>query len=147
MAGTAIGVEGLDECLRALNGLTGELRKNANGELRKASRAIAADIVPLLGGSGSPQEAAILAAAGPKSDRYVVVAIPARKPALSGLKRTPAAQAKRLAWALETGSDWPAFRGPAAGSLVSTHRNTIARMAIPRYTAALTDIMRRYGLL
>jgi hypothetical protein len=147
VAGTKIGVEGLDECLRALNGLSGELRKNANGELRQASRAIASDIIPMLGGSGSPQEAAILAAAGPKSDRYVVVAIPVRKPALSGLKRTPAAQAKRLGWAIETGSDYPAFGGPAAQSLVGRHRDRIARMAIPRYTEALAGIMRKYGCL
>lgn len=147
MAGTGITIDGIDECLKAFGGLQAELRKNANGELRRASRAIAADVIPLLGGSGSPQESAILAAAGPKSDRYVVVAVPSRKPGLSGLRKTPAADAKRLAWAIETGSGYAPFRGPAAQSLVGRHRDTIAKMAIPRYTSALADIMRKYGLI
>jgi hypothetical protein len=147
MAGTKIGVEGLDECLKALNGLSGELRKNANGELRRASKSIANDIIPMLGGSGSPQEAKILAAAGPKSDRYVVVALPNRKPGLSGLRKVPAARAKAIGWAIETGSMYPPFHYPATSSLVGHHRDAIARMAIPRYTAVLTDIFRKYGLL
>jgi hypothetical protein len=147
MAGTDITITGIEECLAAFKNLQGELRRNANGELRAASKAIAADILPMLGGSGSPQEAAILAASGPKSDRYVVLAIPARKPRMAGLKRTPAAQAKRIGWAIETGSDYPPFGGPASQSLVGRHRDRIARMAIPRYTEALAGIMRRYNLL
>lgn len=147
MAGTNITIVGIDECLKAFNGLEKELRKNANGELRQASKAIANDIVPMLGGSGSPQESAILAASGAKSDRYVVVAVPNRKPRLRGVKRTPAAAAKRLGWAMEAGSDYEPFHGPSAGSLVSRHREEIARKAIPRYTKALADIMRKYRLL
>lgn len=147
MAGTTITIEGLDECLRAFNGLEKEMRKNANGELRQASKAIASSIIPMLGGSGSPQESAILAAAGPKSDRYVVVAVPSKKPALSGLKRTSATSAKRLGWAIETGSPYPPFKGPATGSLVSKNRDRIARYALPRYTAALAGIMRKHRLI
>jgi hypothetical protein len=147
MAGTNITIVGIEECLAAFKGLQGELRKNANGELRSASKEIANAVVPMLGGSGSPQEAKILAAAGAKSDRYVVVAVPNRKPALRGVKRTPAAQAKRLGWAIETGSGYGPFKGPSAQSLVGRHRDSIARFAIPRYTSALAGIMRKYGLL
>ena len=147
MASQYVRIDGIEECLRALNGLQGDLRKNANSELRQASKAIATSMIPLLGGSGSPQEAAIIAAAGPKSDRYVVLAVPNRKPRLSGLRKTPAAQAKRLGFAIEGGSPAKQFRGPAAGSMVGVHRDAIARHAIPRYTAALTAIMRKWGLI
>lgn len=145
--GTTITVTGLDECLRAFNGLEKELRKNANGELRQASKAIATGMIPMLGGSGSPQEDKIIAAAGPKSDRYVVVAVPNRKPGLSGARKQPAAMAKRMGFALEGGSDYPAFKGPSQGSLVARHRDQLARYAIPRYTSALAGIMRKYDLL
>jgi hypothetical protein len=139
-------VEGLADCLKAFNSLEKELRKNANGEIRAASKAIANSLVPMLGGSNAPQESAILAAAGAKSDRYVVLAVPNKKPKLSGMKKTPAAMAKRIGFAVEGGSDAPQFHGPAEGSMVARHRDRIARHAIPRYTAALIAIQRRYGL-
>jgi hypothetical protein len=139
-------VEGLDDCLRAFNSLEREVRKNANGELRRASKAIAADLIPLLGGSSAPQEAKILAAAAPKSDRYVVVAVPARKPKLSGARRTPADAAKRLAFAIERASDAPQFHNPKPGSLVATHVDKISARAVPRYVAVLESIIRKYGL-
>lgn len=151
MSGTYITVTGLDECLKAFNGLEKELRKNANGELRKASKEIAGGLVQMLpsniAGTSSPQASVIVAAAGPKSDRYVVVAVPNKKPRLSGLKKTPAAQAKRLGWAIEGGSDYPAFKGPQAGSIASNHREKMAKYAIPRYTSALAGIMRKYQLI
>jgi hypothetical protein len=147
MAGTNITIDGIDRCLGAFKNLQGELRKNANGELRAASKEIANKIPGMLGGSGSPQEGKILSASGAKSDRYVVVAVPMRKPPLRGIRRTPAAQAKRLGWALETGSDYPPFHDPRPQSLVGQHRDQIARYAIPRYTEALAGIMRKYGLL
>jgi len=144
----SIEIEGLDECLRAFQGLQSDLRRVANGELRQASKGIGRDVViPMLGGSGSPQEAGILAAAGPKSDRYVVVAVPNRKPRLSGLRRTPAAQAKRLGFALEGGSDYPPFHGPAEGSVVASHIPAMTSRAVPKYQAALVSIMRKWGLI
>ena len=148
MSDMYVRIDGLDECLRAFSGLQADMRRRANGELRQAAAAIGREVViPALGGTGSPQEAAILAAAGPKSDRYVVVAVPARKPGLSGMRRTSAAQGKRLGFALESGSDYPPLRRPAAGLLVRAHRDQIARQAMPRYTAALVAIMNRWGLL
>jgi hypothetical protein len=147
MAGTTIVIHGLDECLAALNGLQRDLRKEANGELRQASKQIAAEIIPMLGGSGAPQEAALLASLGPRSDRLVTVAV-VRKPRLSGLKRTPAAIAKgAVIWPVEIGSDYPPFHGPGTGSLVAKHREALARYAIPRYTEALTAILRKWDLL
>jgi hypothetical protein len=151
VSGTDIKIEGLDQCLEAFKQLDAQIRKNANGELRAASREIAKGIVAMLpefaAGTGSPQAAKIAAAAGPKSDRYVVVAVPARKPRLSGAKKTPADMAKRLGWAIEGGSDYAPFKNPAAGSLVSKHRDRMAAYAVPRYNAKLVEIMRRYGLI
>lgn len=144
---TGITIEGIDDCLRAFGSLEGELRKNANGELRRTSKAIAAGLVPLLGGSPSPQERAFLDAAAPKSDRYVVLAVPSRKPKLAGLRRTPAAEAKRLAWAIENGSGYAPFRSPPAGGLVARNRDKITARAVPQYTRAMIDIMRKYRLL
>lgn len=145
--GSGITVEGLDTCLAAFKNLDAELRKNANGELRRASAQIAADIIPMLGGSGAPQESRILAAARPKSDRLVVVAVPLRKPKLSGLKKTPASQARALGWAIETGSGAPQFHSPAAGSLVGKHQKQMYSHAIPRYERVLIDVMRKFGLI
>lgn len=142
-----ISIEGIDECLRAFQNLEGELRKNANGELRRASKAIAQGLTPMLGGSGAPQERAIIAAAGPKSDRYVVLAVPNRKPALSGLRKTPAAQAKKLGFAIEGGSAEPQFKNPAKGGIVGKNRNAIASYAIPRYVQAVVGIMKKNGLI
>ena len=141
-----ITVTGLDECMAALKNLDADLRKNANGELRKAAGQIAAAVPAMLGGSGAPQEAAILAAAGPKSDRFVVVAVPTRKPKLSGLKRTPAAAAKRIGFALEGGSGEPQFHSPAPGAMVARHMPQIAAYAVPRYEAVLAALMVKYGL-
>jgi hypothetical protein len=55
--------------------------------------------------------------------------------------------AKRIAFAIEGGSTEPQFHSPAKGSMVAKHRDAIARRAIPRYTAALAIIMRKWGLL
>jgi hypothetical protein len=147
VAGTNITIEGLDECLRAFSGLSAELRRPANGELRQASRQIAGDMIPLLGGSSAPQEAALIASLGPRSDRLVTVAV-VRKPKLSGMKRTPAAKAKgAVLWPVEIGSDAPQFHSPPTGAIAARHRDRLARFAIPRYTEALATIMRRWGLL
>jgi hypothetical protein len=146
MSGTTITINGVDECLRAFKGLQGDLRKQANGELRAAAREIATGVIPLLGGSGAPQEDPLLAALGPRSDRLVTVGVN-RKPALSGTRRMSAADAKGLFWAVEIGSDYPPFRRPPTGGLVARHRESLARYAIPRYTEALARIMRKWDLL
>lgn len=144
----SIEIDGVDQCLRAFTGLERDLRKSANAELRQTAKAIGRDVViPLLGGSGAPQEDKIIAAAGPKSDRYVVVAVPLRKPKLSGAKKTPAPVAKRIGFAIEGGSGYPPFGGPRAGGMVHRHADEMARRAVPRYLNALDQIMRRYGLI
>jgi hypothetical protein len=143
----SVEIDGLGECLRAFNGLEKDLRKNANSELRNASKQIARGIPPMLGGSGAPQEAAVIAAAGPKSDRYVVVAVPARKPALSGARKTRAALAKRIGWAIEGGSLYPPFHHPKAGAMIERHIPRIEAYAVPRYKQALAGILRKHGLL
>jgi hypothetical protein len=144
---SGVRIEGLDEALASFRTLEVELRRNANGELRKASKEIAAAIPGMLGGGGSPQEAAVVAAARPKSDRYVVVAVPGVKPKLSGLRRESSADAKSIAYALEDGSSLPQFRGAARGGLVGRNIGRITDYAVPRYIAALEGIMRRAGLL
>lgn len=151
MPNTSIKVEGVEECFAAFQSLERELRKNANGELRKASKEIAKGIVAKLPGyargTGSPQAEKIVKAAGPKSDRYVVVGVPQRKPRLSGMKRTTASQAKAIGWAIEGGSQYPPFHGPKQGSLVSDHKQDLMNYAAPRYSAELHRIMSKYGLV
>lgn len=152
MPNTNIKIEGIEECLEAFKSLDRELRKNANGELRKASKEIAKGIIATklphyAEGSGSPQAAKIVKAAAPKSDRYVVIGVPQRKPRLSGMKNTPASQAKAIGWAIEGGSDYPPFHNPAVGSLVARHRRELAEYAVPRYSTELTRIMQKYGLI
>ena len=145
--GMEIEVKGLTECLRAFNGLEGDLKKQSNAELRSAAMKIAADTIPMLGGSGAPQEAALLASLGAKSDRLVTVRI-ARKPRLSGLKKTPAATAKGIVfWPVEQGSDYPPFHNPAEGGMIARHKDKIQRIALPRYQAALAAILRKWNLL
>lgn len=143
---TSIEVVGLYKLLDEFKGLETSLRKNANGELRAASKAIANTVPPVLGGSGAPQESAILAAAGAKSDRYIVVAVPVRKPKLSGLKKTKATMARRIGFALEEGSDKPQFHNPPAGKMVRSHIPEIEQKTIRAYESALYQIMRKYGL-
>lgn len=144
-------IQGLDECLNAFKSLEGQLKKNANGDLRKASKAIALGIVGMFptfaNSTGAPQAGAIARAAGPKSDRYVVIAVPSKKPKLSGLKKTPADEAKRLGFAIEGGSDYPAFHNPQAGSLVQNHTAAMIAYAVPRYEAAVAELLRKYDLI
>lgn len=151
MTNLSVEVEGIDECLRAFSSLEGQLKKNANGDLRKASKEIANGIVGMLPGfaasTGAPQADAIARAAGPKSDRYVVVAVPNKKPKLSGLKKTSATKAKRLGFAIEGGSDYAPFHNPAAGSFIADHRNKMISYAVPRYERAVTDLLRKYDLI
>jgi len=142
--GFSVQIDGLDEVLRSFSQLDTELRRNANGDLRAASKQIAANAITMLGGSGAPQETAILAATSPKSDRYVVIAAPNRKPALSGLKGTPARLAKTMGWAVEGGSKHTAGR---AGGMVARHMPAIQARAVPEYQKALANILREYGLL
>ena len=147
MASAPITIHGLDEVFKSLNGLSADLRKPANGELRQAARQIANDALPLLGGSGAPQDAALKASLGAKSDRLVTIAV-VRKPKLSGLRKTPAATAKGIVlWPVELGSGAPQFHHPSAGAFVERRKPAVARMAIPRYQAAVTAILRKYGLL
>jgi hypothetical protein len=145
-AGTTLTITGIDTVLASLKGLQGDLRSEANAELRAAARQIASDVIPLLGGSGAPQEAALLASLGPRSDRLVTVAV-VRKPKLSGLRKTRAAEAKGLFWPVELGSGAPQFHGPPAGGMVGKHREALARYALPRYTAAVAALLRKYNLL
>jgi hypothetical protein len=144
--GTEITIEGLDRCLAAFSGLQADLRREANGELRQAAKEIAAGVIPMLGGSPAPQEGALIASLGPRSDRLVTVGV-VRKPKLSGLRRVPAANAKGLVWAVEIGSAYPPFHGPGAGAIAARHRDALARYAMPRYLDALAKIMRKWDLL
>jgi hypothetical protein len=147
MAFTGMKIEGLDACLASFKNLDAELRRNANGELRRASKEIANALVPMLGGSGAPQEDRILAATGAKSDRLVAVAVPNRKPRLSGVKKMSAKEAKSLGFAIEAGSGEKQFHGPTKGGLVAKNIKQITAYSVPRYEQALVGIMRKYGLI
>ena len=143
-------IEGIDECLKAFGKLDRDLRRNANGELRRASKRIAADVMArgkAAGSGAAPQASAVWAAARPKSDRVVVVAVPQTKVRLSGTRRMSAPATRGIGWAIETGSGYGPFRNPASGSLVARHIPGMLGPAKQVYQQNLARIMTAYGLL
>ena len=148
--GTGVDFEGWAELVKKLNTLEDKvLKKDANRDLRNASKAIALDIIGsrMLGGSGVPTEPAMLAATRPKYDRYVAIQIPGTKPKLSGLKKESAARAKSLAIAIEYGSDAPALKGPPSGALAGRNVSRITSKAAREWETQVDKILRKYGLI
>ena len=151
MAYTGIRVDGLAEMVTKLNGLERDLRRNASGELRQGAKGISLGVVArrhsLLGGSGTPQEWGIVEKARVKYDRFVAVQIPGVKPALSGVRRTPAARARSLAIAVEYGSTDPRLSGPPRGALVGRNIGRIIDHVRGDYQSLVLHVLRKYGLL
>ena len=151
MAYTGVRVDGLAELVGRLGNLEHDLRRPASGELRQGAKAISLGVVArrhsLLGGAGTPQEYGIVDKARAKYDRYVAVQIPGVKPALSGVRRIPAARARSLAIALEYGSTDPRLNGPPRGALVGRNIGRISDHVRGDYQQLVLRVLRRYGLL
>lgn len=148
-------IVGLDAVMRQFQGLEGDLRKTANGEIRDASKAIGNELIGWLKlaaaeGAAAPQAVAVADAARVKRDRVVVVAVPGVNLKLSGIGKARGRPYVKyqIAWATEVGSDWPQFHTPRGqGGWIGRNRDAWAARAIPKYQAAIAAIMRRYGLL
>ncbi len=147
--GVSVSIDGIEECVRAFNTLEVEARRNYNGQLRRASRRIADKLIPTLGRS-TPQQQRIADAARPKSDRYVVVAVPGRVPQMSGLRRqrTPAKVKYSLAFGVEDASPDPRFRKAGSrGGLVERRIQAQRSRWVAEYQRELASIMRSAGLI
>lgn len=151
MAYTGVRVDGLADMVTKLGALERDLRRNASGELRQGAKDISLDVVArrhqLLGGSGTPQEWGIVEKARVKYDRFVAVQVPGVKPALSGVKRIPAARARSLAIAVEYGSTDPRLGGPPRGALVGRNIGRISDHVRGDYQQLVLRVLRKYGLL
>lgn len=143
-------IDGLKETLRALNGLETDLRRQANGELRKAAGDCARGLVDRLktaaAACGVPVAPDVASSVRVKSDRLPVVSIGG--PKRIGRNKVPAG---RLLWGSEQGpkSDPNHFAvPPGPGYWI---KPTVARFqasdAERNYRAAVYAILKRYGLV
>lgn len=142
-------VEGAQETLKAFRGLSDDLRKTANGELRQAAgdcaRGLVSDLQRAAGASGVPVAPRVARSIRVKSDRLPAVQI-------GGSKRVGrhGAPAAALVWGSETG---PAGRvnhfgvAPSAGYWIAPTVERFSNTDAPdAYRKAVAQIQHRYGL-
>lgn len=159
--GRIVVVEGLDDVRRKLGEITKELRAagasttdTPNSELRRASKEIAEELIPVLRSSarGTPQAAGIAATARAKSDRIVRVSLGTVNPPWASWGRGRSAAART---AVAFGSNYGP-RGSVnyyqasrndAGYYVEPAVKRAEDNAMERYKAALIRIARKYGAL
>lgn len=166
-------VQGLDQTLRQFDRLSAELKKKANGELRAASKAIAADLIPVINrtaaASPAPQAVAVAGTARAKSDRRVTVTIGTVNPkfrnhpwTVPGVKRkVTTKKSDRVSVAFGSnygprgghrqGRGWGAnfydvARDPG-GLFVEPAVARSVNAAKSAYERALATILRKYGLI
>lgn len=150
MSSLSIDVDGMTETLRAFRGLETDIRRQANGELRKAAgdcaRGLVAELRASAASSGVPVAPRVAATARVKSDRLPAVSI-------GGAKRVGryGAPAARLLWGSEHGprSDINRFGVPAGPGywIRPAVERFSSNEAIRVYRGAVAAIMRRYRLL
>lgn len=141
-------IEGLDEALKAVQGLQSDLRTMANRELRAASKEIAADAARQLPGmaSGAAQSVPVASTARPKSDRIPVVKIPGKKVPISGIRRSRGLNASRqVAFGATGGGVAKQFGGTR--NWIHANRMRLLQLGMVRYQAALRATLSRYGLI
>lgn len=137
--------EGVEETLRAVQGLELDLRKEANSEIRAAAREAAGELVERLrtaaASSATPVARRLIPTIKVKSDRFPTVTIGGTQKV--GARGAPAA---RLVWGSEHGGLH--FAAPEGGSYWIAP--TVARYetsgAIPVFRRALFEITKRHGL-
>lgn len=150
MINTPVEADGLVETLDALKGLDADMRRQANGELRRAAGDSARQIVQHLkaaAASGPPVASRVARTVRVKNDRIPSVQIGgARKVGRSG------APASALLWGSEHGSrgDVDRFAAPLKTSgywIAPTVAGSGTQAATREYKQALVDIFKRYRLL
>jgi hypothetical protein len=138
-------LDGLTETLRAFQQLDKELRREANGELRKAARECAAELAVELraaaAASPTPVAGRVATSIRVRSDRIPVVIVGGnRKVGVRG------GRAGALVWGSELGGEhFAAGRGPGYW-IAPTVRRFATNGAVTRYKRAVYDLLRKYGL-
>lgn len=133
--------------LKALQGVSAELRKNANRRLREAagecSRGLIVELQAAAARSQTPQAAIVAASLRVSSDRVPTVMVGGRRRV--GSRRTPAGV---LVWGSERGGrNFTAPQG-GAGYWISPTVDRYARgPAVDRYRAAVASILKDAGVL
>lgn len=146
-----LAIDGLTETLRSVQGLSTDLRKVANGELRDAANVCAEGLVDKLrraaGASGVPVAPRVASSLRIKRDRLPAVA-------LGGSKRVGAtgAPAGRLLWGSEHGpagavNHFAVEANPAGYWIAPTVKRFREDDALTNYRAAVLAILRKWGLL
>lgn len=143
---SGIEIEGLTETLKAFQGLERDIRRQANGELRRAASQCALGLVSELrasaAGSGVPVAPRVASSAKVKNDRMPSVSV-------GGSRRVGrrGASASRLMWGSEHGGHNFAA-GPSGGYWIKPAVDRFkSNRAVTAYKTAVAEIMRRYGLL
>lgn len=137
--------EGVQETIDAVKGVAKDLRKEANAEIRAASKIIAGRLVMDLqasaSSSGVPVAPRVASSARVKSDRFPTVTVGGTKAV--GRRGAPAG---RLVWGSERGGR--NFAAPEGGEywIGPTVRRFADSRAVPIYLAAVASIIRRYQL-
>ena len=148
--GLALEIDGLQETLKAFQGLEMDLRRQANSELRTAAKECAtrlsAKLAMAAAASGVPVAPRVARSIRVKSDRLPVVSIGGgTKVGRNG------APASALVWGSEQGpkGDVNHFGvPPSAGYWIAPAVQRFADSdAIPPYQRAVVEIMRKYDLI
>ena len=147
--GTSYSIEGADILLRKIQGLSPELRKMANRELRAAARDIAKDASNRIRvspkASGAAQADDVAQTARPKSDRLPVVRIPGVKVPVRGIKRGGMAASKTVARGATGGGQAKQFAGTR--NWVYALRSDLAQVGVEKYNVAMNQMLSRWGLI
>lgn len=142
-------IEGADVLLRKIQGLSPELRKMANRELRQAARAIAKDASNRIRVSGKATGAAqadeVASTARPKSDRLPVVKIPGVRVPVRGLKRGGMAASRQIAQGATGGGRAKQFSGTR--NWIPALRPELSDIGVEKYNEAMDGMLSRWGLI
>lgn len=137
--------EGVQETIDAVRGIAKDLRKEANSEIRVASKAAAGELADRLRAAASsaatPVSRRVASSIRVKSDRFPTVTIGGSKRV--GIRGAPAAA---LVWGSEQGGH---HFGAAAGGaywIAPTVRAFESSGAIPIYHEAIARIIVRYRM-
>lgn len=159
-ASFSVEYEGVYEALGMLKNLRQDLRRLANGDLRRESQQIGEAVRPfieqLVASSPAPQADEVAKTVRTKSDRMVVLRIGAVQPTgLSGWRRGRAGNARwkgSIAWGVEHGPypgspNYYKVGRNNAGYAIGPNMGRIEQRIKPEYEKLLVHTLRRWGLI
>lgn len=167
-------IDGLQSCLDRFQTLEGELRRQANGDLREVAVGVAREMVPvvsrIVASGGAPQSGKVADTVRAKKDRKPLVRVGAVNPKLSGFGRSRAGNARHkgsVAFGVEYGPGGghrprpspygkAGSRGgnaqgadfyPGANQPLGRREQMMLQAFTDAYTHELSVVMRRWGLI